>query len=312
MLNRPLVIYHADCHDGFCCAWLLKKTFPGAKFVPAKYGDDPPEDLDGRDVFIVDFSYKRDTLIEVCHQANSVVLLDHHNTTREEWIDKYAPPVPENCWFKVDLSKSGARLVWEHICDHLAPWRKGDMSRYGNHRISPHSLMYLYPFTPCPSKKCPPWFVEYTEDRDLWKWELPYSGEINAYIRSYPMEFAQWDLHIANIEPKSPYWKSVIRKGEAILRHNRIVVQDHCNRAEEIEIAGYKVLAVNATVLQSEIAGKLSLGRPFGACYVDNIDGTRTWSLRSRGGGGIDVSEVAKKMGGGGHRNAAGFTETPR
>ena len=49
--------------------------------------------------------------------------------------------------------------------------------------------------------------------------------------------------------------------------------------------------------------------RPFGACYFDRGDGKRQWSLRSRDGA-VDVAKVAKRHGGGGHRNAAGFEES--
>ena len=45
---------------------------------------------------------------------------------------------------------------------------------------------------------------------------------------------------------------------------------------------------------------------PFAACYWDPPDG-RVFSLRSAEGG-YDVSEIAKAYGGGGHKNAAGFT----
>jgi nanoRNase/pAp phosphatase (c-di-AMP/oligoRNAs hydrolase) len=71
---------------------------------------------------------------------------------------------------------------------------------------------------------------------------------------------------------------------------------------------GHKVRVVNATVLFSEIAGELAEDSPFGACYFDRHDGKRQWSLRSRDGG-VDVSEIAKAHGGGGHKNAAGFEE---
>ena len=71
----------------------------------------------------------------------------------------------------------------------------------------------------------------------------------------------------------------------------------------------HKILAVNATVLFSEIAGELAKDRPFGACYFDRQDGKRQWSLRSSGENGLDVAEIAKAHGGGGHKNAAGFEE---
>ena len=48
---------------------------------------------------------------------------------------------------------------------------------------------------------------------------------------------------------------------------------------------------------------------PFVGSYFEDANGTRRWSLRSRPD--FDVSEVAKKLGGGGHRQASGFREKP-
>ncbi len=85
-------------------------------------------------------------------------------------------------------------------------------------------------------------------------------------------------------------------------------VEEQIKHASEIELDGYKVLAVNATHLTSEIAGKLAESRAFGACFFIRSDGLRVWSLRSTDNG-VDVSEIARRHGGGGHRNAAGWTE---
>ena len=55
-MQKPLVLYHANCPDGFCCAWIARKKFgPELDLVPAQYGDDPPNVV-GRDVYILDFS----------------------------------------------------------------------------------------------------------------------------------------------------------------------------------------------------------------------------------------------------------------
>ncbi len=68
---------------------------------------------------------------------------------------------------------------------------------------------------------------------------------------------------------------------------------------------------VNVTVFSSEVGEEL-LKRfkkaPFSISYYDRADGQRHWSLRSRPD--FDVSVLARKHGGGGHKQAAGF-ETP-
>ena len=145
-----------------------------------------------------------------------------------------------------------------------------------------------------------PWLVPYTEDRDLWRWALPDSRAVNAALRSYSMTFTEWD-RLAGVAPQE-----LAAEGRAILRSDAQTVAGHVKNAVEVTEGGYTFRVVNATTLISEIAGELAKGYPFGACYFIRGDGAQVWSLRSTPDG-IDVSEVAKSFGGGGHRNAAGF-----
>lgn len=52
---KPLVLYHANCWDGFCAAWIARKALGECNFVPVQYGQDPPE-VGNREVYILDFS----------------------------------------------------------------------------------------------------------------------------------------------------------------------------------------------------------------------------------------------------------------
>jgi oligoribonuclease NrnB/cAMP/cGMP phosphodiesterase (DHH superfamily) len=289
-VSKPLVLFHASCADGFCAAWIAHRALGDwADYVAVNYGQEPP-DVTGRPVYILDFSYKRDVLDGMLQKAQSIVLLDHHKTAEAELrpFVLAGEDRPRNLTVFFDLSKSGGRLAWE----------------------------YFFPGKPAP------WLVDYTEDRDLWRWALPDSRAISAYIASHPFEFWRWDVWGACPIGDAP-WRGWILEGEAILRYQEKVVSEQAKtaaeveiggykvlaaNAAEVEIGGYKVLAVNATLLTSEIAGKLAEGRPFGATFFVRKDGKKVWSLRSREGG-IDVSEVAKALGGGGHRDAAGFVE---
>ena len=146
----------------------------------------------------------------------------------------------------------------------------------------------------------PPPLVGYVQDRDLWRFELPNSREVTAALASYPMDFAVWSgLDAA----------SLAREGAAILRFRDQTVQTIVGFARIGEVGGYRVPIVNATAHWSDV-GEAMLERfpdaPFVGAYYDDAEGGRRWSLRSRG---FDVSEVAKKLGGGGHERAAGFRE---
>lgn len=287
--KKPLVIYHGGCWDGFCAAWVARKALGEIEAVPAQYGT-PPPDVTGRDVYILDFSYKRPVMRQILGAAHWVVVLDHHATAKAELdgiVDEFiqrpdlvASPAGGAelpvVWF--DMDKSGGRLAWE----------------YFNRSPDLHNPADL-------TMQRAPWLVDYTEDRDLWRHALPESENINAALRSYPLDFDLWD-QFAQKDPKS----TLYYEGSAIRRAERAIVETHVKNARQIEIDGHRVKAVNATVLFSEIAGELAKGAPFGACYFDRQDGKRQWSLRSDENG-IDVSAVAKAHGGGGHAHAAGY-----
>jgi len=44
----------------------------------------PPPDVTGKDVILVDFSYKRPILDEMKSKAASILILDHHKTAMED------------------------------------------------------------------------------------------------------------------------------------------------------------------------------------------------------------------------------------
>ena len=109
-----VVLYHAECADGFGAAWALWRQFPEARFLPVKHGNPPPSGLKDQRVVIVDFSYARETLETMAEQADGLLVLDHHITA-----EKALAGLP---YAYFDLKKSGAVLAWEWAHDKPAPW----------------------------------------------------------------------------------------------------------------------------------------------------------------------------------------------
>lgn len=115
--KNVVVIYHKNCWDGLGAAWAAWRNFGGkAKYIPFAYHD-PMEnlvDITGKDVFIVDFSFKKDILLDMHRKAKRVVVLDHHASAKEdlEGLDF--------CTF--DMSRSGALMTWNFFFpEHEAP-----------------------------------------------------------------------------------------------------------------------------------------------------------------------------------------------
>lgn len=264
---NPLVIYHAQCRDGWCAAWVASKAMPGSELWPAMYGSAPP-DVTGRDVLLVDFSYQRDVLLDMAYAAASIRVLDHHKTAQED-LDGLP-------WATFDMERSGAGIAWDELFG----------GEFGPQR---------------------PWLVRYVEDRDLWRWALPMSREINAFLGSLPYgkpeHLEAWD------EAERMDISDVARGGAAILQAIKRYAENVCDNARARKVGAWLVPSVNAP--QHDISEVLEclLDRNEGCTFVhgwwQRCDGIFSNSLSSRGE--FDVSAVARQFGGGGHKNAAGF-----
>ncbi len=107
MQPQTVCIYHADCIDGAASAATVKFKYRGAQLIPAQHGDKIPENLDGKRVFIVDFSYAAPILLEIKKKSVELHWYDHHKT---------ALPIRDQVGFGIlDLAESGATLTWKQL-----------------------------------------------------------------------------------------------------------------------------------------------------------------------------------------------------
>jgi oligoribonuclease NrnB/cAMP/cGMP phosphodiesterase (DHH superfamily) len=101
------------------------------------------------------------------------------------------------------------------------------------------------------------------------------------------------------------------REGTAILRKmDKDIAEFLPLVTRTIDIQGYRVPCANVPYFWcSEVGGILAKGAPFSATYYDAAD-RRVFSLRSDKDDpkAVDVSEIAAQFGGGGHKNASGFS----
>lgn len=301
MWKPDICVYHGGCDDGFGAAWVVRRKFgESVDFIPAGYGKPIawPADLHDKNILFVDFSLKREQMIELANGGivgaipKSIVILDHHKTAEAElqqWNigpvqsfsykrteDNIAQAVMEQAYPIVahfDMQSSGARMAWDFFeeSDHNG---------------------------------APPTFISYIEDRDLWQFAYgDRTRQFSAALRTYPHDFNVWTELAASPE-------ALIEEGASILRGHNKNIEQMCEHAYWGEVANFKVPMVNVPYhYASDIANEL-LKRypdaPFAAAWFQRGDGQRQFSLRSEDSR-MDVSEIAKTYGGGGHRNAAGF-----
>lgn len=321
---KPLVIYHADCADGFGAAFSAWLVFGDeADYLPMRYlkqSDGMREfeaatnycEIENREVYILDFSLPRIVMEVLFQTAKRVVWLDHHKTAFEMWCGEYYPgkrytqPLvstsssladhPEKNTVILDDTKSGAMLAWE----------------------------YFHP------NKEVPMLIRHIDDYDRWQFKLEGTKEFNKALWSYaPWSFGQWDEYLKEFDLKgwSPFsqdwenskaYRMFIDGGAAILRAQDSHIQQMLKQMRrcEITLMNYDIhfqhpdvfqgLALNTPMHMSEVGHELAnRSETYGLVWYMGEDNRVKCSLRSNGD--YDVSKIAKEFGGGGHKNAAGF-----
>lgn len=275
---RRICFYHAGCPDGLGAAWAVRHAWGDAVDYRARGHDDDVDldDLDGCQVVYVDFAPPNDELIELAETAAQLIVLDHHLSARDR-IE--SDPAVDNALagrgheIVMDLSHSGSVLSWN----------------------------YFSPTEPVPD------LLRYVEDQDLWAWKLPESREVNAAIGSFPLDFETWD----DLAERSA--SDLAREGLPLVRANHTLVQRALHASSRVLLDGQWVEAINATSNRSaighELAKRAACGRKWGCVY--QITGDRV-SATLYSIGEVDVSQIATRFGGGGHRNAAGFSVSLR
>lgn len=276
---RPLVISHANCTDGLTAAWVACGALHDAEHYPANYGTEPP-DVAHRQVFIVDFSYKRPVMERLAADAATLVVLDHHKTAQADLdgFPQWAGLAGYEVRVVFDMEHSGARLAWDWFYPNAA-----------------HTAQFM-------GTTERPWLIDYVEDRDLWRWALPNSRLVSAAIEAEERSFESWD----RLAKRSISF--MVSRGETIELYRRRCIESAVALARVFTIGGYAVKCSNISEMRfgSDSAHELSKGAPFGAYYFVRADGIVQFGLRSTEDC-IDVSEIAKFYGGGGHKHAAGF-----
>lgn len=298
-----LIYYHRQCPDGFCAALIAKKRYPEAELIGLNHGETGVAErlvkqVAGKHALMVDFSLRtRQENIDVSESAGTFQIFDHHKTAQAE--------LEGLCFTVFDMNRSGAGITWDQLFgkyDHHF-YTSGKSIRIGPGRE--------YIGMPEPNR---PWYVDYVQDRDLWKHELPGSKEVNAYIMTLPHTETAWRV----LESMS--CNKAVELGIGALAHVDHYVREVVEHKQMGKIStdfdspgsmlNYSVAVVNAPYLNiSEVGNILATDHAhIGLGWFERGDGKIQFSLRSNGD--IDVSRIAKFYNGGGHRNAAGFQMT--
>lgn len=265
-----LCIYHKNCLDGFASAWIVNN-------VNKHYR----EDIEFHAASYNDKTYPnikdKDVVIVDFSYKREALFKMANEATSIVILDHHKFAQDEliginipNVEIIFDMNRSGAMITWD----------------------------YFHP------NEDVPYIIKHVQDHDLWQFKFENTKELVAALYSYPFDFELWDYMSKNIN-------SLYIEGSALLRDKLKDCENFCKYPQRLKLGGYQIPAVNCSPkYSSDVGNILSKNSVFAATY--SIDDTFQikFSLRSNieNFDWIDVNEIAKKYGGGGHERAAGFT----
>lgn len=278
-----IVYYHGGCPDGWAAAFIAKMKHPEAELIPLSYGEVDVERMivesAGKNVLMVDFALKtREAHDRLAASAKSFLVLDHHKSAKEVLEGA------SNAVF--DMDRSGAGLTWDYL--------------FGKNSEQLASFDGTHPPRP--------WWVNYTEDQDLWRFKLPASRQVNAWLNIQERTPERWTA-INNREVTEP--AEAARLGYAIQAYVEYMTKAAVKDLQEgiwlIEGRNYKTGIVNNGHIGTSEVGEAVYGAGYDIALMWREDGRGQirFGLRSTT---VDVGKLAAMFeGGGGHKNSAGF-----
>lgn len=145
--TKPIVVlYHAECTDGFGAAWSAWKHFgDAAEYVAVEHQSPLPDGLTDKEVYTLDFTYPADVTKKLTEQNKRLTSIDHHvsvaDVTRSTQDGLY------------DTNHSGAMLAWQYFHpDKPVPFLLRVIEDYDLYRFNLaetrdlHDWMELYDF----------------------------------------------------------------------------------------------------------------------------------------------------------------------
>jgi hypothetical protein len=317
--ERVLVCYHSPCLDGFASAWVVghRFGFDNVEFIGVKYGD-PVPDMTDREVYIVDFSYPPEVLIPAAKTAKKIVVLDHHETARQQWRSITHPDKPEVRLYRNGMIKQWSEphqsllpvITYSELPDNLEVIFSDSKAGVG----TTWDRLFLEQDFPIVLNAidCGDRFKmgEFERVRDVCEY-----CRAQGFLRASPANFTKFTNLIEETDSHDTMWSNY----ETIADQGAFIATAYDNLLAEfvpfdkpnlIEFVGYTVPChAVPDFFKSSVGARFGKQYPFSITYDDNlVPGHRKFSLRSDQETGVDVEMIAKQFGGGGHQHAAGFT----
>lgn len=282
------VIYHRADFDGIFCREIAKKFLPeGTQLLGWDYGDPVPAIPEGEQLYMLDIS------VDGLMDFPGLVWIDHHKSA----IEKFSPDI---YGYRID-GVAACRLAWQWFTLHAAWDPREQQPPYG----LPQKLAYVEHIV------TEPFAVRLAGEYDIWDKRDERAERFQHGLRSQELTEQNWAdlLHETHTIGFAHLVQVLLTQGRAIqyaqTKQNESIIKA---AGFTINFEGLCFLACNHARYNSHLF-TAGLTDEHDACFGFNWDG-KQWRVslyHAPGKEHHDLSVIAVKHGGGGHRGACGF-----
>lgn len=281
------VIYHSKDNDGHCCRAIAERYLPGAHFVGLDYGEPVPAVPADATLYILDLS------VPELMTHPKLIWIDHHKSA----IETYPTTIPG---YRID-GVAACRLAWQWFAELARNFYLGEWPSQKDGNL-PDKEAYVQ------NSVREPLAVRLIGQNDVWDHRDPRAALFQAGLDG--LETVPWPELLADHEARNPRVEFVLGIAPYIAQARKNGVRRLLDEgAFTLEWEGLRWLSINAGGLSShayEQAGR------------DDVDAGLSFHLSAKAGrwkvsmralrAGLDLTPIAQKYGGGGHRAACGFS----
>ena len=299
---KILVVYHGEkCTDGFTSAWLAtvaakQAGYKEPELYPLTYKDGQEQALNQHvvNMFIIQEYYDVIYLLDISLSLVAlkaltkvtkakIIILDHHKTA----FDRYVPDVARTKNERASISLHDGRV---------------DIALNNGMSGAGMTHMYFFPDTEAPL------LVQHVQDRDIWTFEMEHTKAIDQYLKQADQTIENW-TSINAIMCHDDGYARVVQEGQKLLRKHEARVSEIAKLAEWVTIDGATGLMVRCGYEYASDVGHIlqKISGTFGLTYFVTGEENELLRVSLRSTGSYDVEAMAKRLGGGGHKNASGF-----
>lgn len=299
--SKTTVIYHSADYDGIFCREVARHHLGDkAQYIGWNFGDPKiPFPMKGI-CYVLDLSPECLNQVPM-NAACELIWIDHHKTSIEKW------PITI-LGYRID-GVAACRLAWQWF-HGLERYKSGTgHGKAGNHGI--HWFQSHYPF---PKKEDyinrtveEPLAVRLAGEYDIWD-KRDWRAETFQYGLRASENLLDWDQILSN----DLYAIGLVESGQVAQRYGQHVDESVCkSRTWLMDWEGLKFLCVNSARFNSQLFASKDVSETghdalLGFCFNGKVWTVSLYHAKHRTD--IDLSTIAVRYGGGGHRGACGFT----